>query len=62
MNLTDHNARLPRLRPDDPVETREIMNEISMRSGLVPADVVAVIYELSANLLNSCRNARPLRL
>ncbi|HDQ45424.1 MAG TPA: hypothetical protein ENN17_08015 [bacterium] len=62
MNLTDHNARLPRLKLNDPMEPRELMNEISARSGLVPADVVGVIYELGANLLNCCRYARPLRL
>jgi predicted histone-like DNA-binding protein len=62
MALTDINKKMPRLKLEKPMETRELLKEISERSGFTAGDVIGVIYALSDSLLSCCRNATPLRL
>lgn len=62
MALTDSNSEFPRLKLNRPQDTRDMMEYMNMRSGLVPSDIIAVIYEIRDALLRNLPEATPLRL
>lgn len=62
MPLSQVNDRFPRLKLDKPLETRDLLDFITERSTLSPADTIAVIYALREALLYYLSVARPVRL
>lgn len=62
MNLTDVNSKIPRIKLNKPLEKREFIKYITMRSGFVSSDIIGMIYEIRDVLYDHLKEGTPVRL